>query len=296
MLEHGDHHPLQAPSHGKQDSEQPEAEAQPLSGKRILITRPAGQGSGTARLVRLRGAEPVEFPIIAIGAPPDPAALAKLVRRLDPFDCIVFTSENAVSRFYPEIEALGWNARILDRFRIAAIGRGTAEALVSFGIHVDILPGEFIGESLAQAILDDATVRALLLHGRPRVLILRALAAREVVPERLREAGCIVETIPVYATLPASTARRGELISMLESQTIDCVMLTSSSIANGLADLLGTRAEVILQGVMVASIGPITTAAAERRGLTVGLTAVESTVAGLLLELETHFANNPGDG
>ena len=167
---------------------------------------------------------------------------------------------------------------------------------MSFGIHVDILPGEFIGESLAQAILDDATVRALLLHGRPRVLILRALAAREVVPERLREAGCIVETIPVYATLPASTARRGELISMLESQTIDCVMLTSSSIANGLADLLGTRAEVILQGVMVASIGPITTAAAERRGLTVGLTAVESTVAGLLLELETHFANNPGDG
>lgn len=57
-----------------------------------------------------------------------------------------------------------------------------------------------------------------------------------------------------------------------------------------LADLLGARAAELLEGVLVASIGPITTATAEQRGLAVGLTAMESTVGSLLSGLEAHFA------
>jgi len=85
-----------------------------------------------------------------------------------------------------------------------------------------------------------------------------------------------------------SAERREELVSRLEARTIDCVMLTSSSTADSLVDLLGSRATELLQGVLVASIGPVTTATAERRGLTVGVTAAESTVAGVLEALEIH--------
>jgi len=144
-----------------------------------------------------------------------------------------------------------------------------------------------------QAILDDAVIQALLPSSLPRVLVFRALAARNVVPDRLRENGCMVETIAAYATFPASMARRAELISMLEAQTLDCILLTSSSTADRLADLLGTQATALLRPVFVASIGPITTETAEAHGFSVGLTAMDCTVAGLLVELESHFADHP---
>jgi uroporphyrinogen III methyltransferase/synthase len=54
--------------------------------------------------------------------------------------------------------------------------------------------------------------------------------------------------------------------------------------------MLGARAADLLEGVVVASIGPITTATAEKRGLKVAVTATVSTTVGLLAAMERHFA------
>ena len=264
----------------------------PLDGMRILVTRPEGQAGVTSHLVRCLGAEPVELPLIAIGPPPDPALVTEALRTLDQYDCITFTSENAVARVFMEIAAQGRGAEVFRRSRIAAIGRGTASLLAFHGVRADIVPREFVGESLAQAILGNAAIQALLPSNQPRVLVFRALNAREVVPDRLREQGCFVDTIPAYATSQASKARRVEFISMLETRALDCILLTSSSAADGLADLLGTRASTLLQNVVLACIGPITTATAEGQGFTVGFSAVDCTVAGLLHELKPYFAEH----
>ena len=265
-------------------------DSRPLFGKRILITRPEGQSAVTARMVRLRGAEPFELPTIAITPPPDPARVAQAVRDLASYDVVAFTSENGVTRFFEEIDAQGRDARAFGQARIAAIGSGTAAALAPRGLRADIVPGEFVGEAFATAILEDPTVKARLSAGRPRIMIPRALVAREIVPERLRAAGCDVDIVPVYETRAASTERRDELISRLEARSLDCVMLTSSSTADSLVELLGVRATELLQGVLVASIGPVTTATAQRRGLTVAVTATVSTVEGVLSALEFHCA------
>lgn len=266
---------------------------QPLFGKRILITRPEGQSAVTADMVKRLGAEAIEVPLITLIEPPDPARLSEAVRRIEHYDLIAFTSENAVVRFCAEIEAQSRNFCVFDKIRIAAIGDGTATVLERMGICVHIVPSAFVGEALAQAILDDPIIQALFSCRSPRVLIPRALKAREVVPERLREAGCAVDIVPVYETRPASTTQCEGLISRFKARTIDCVLLTSSSTADGLVDLLGSRAVELLQGVLVASIGPITTVTAETRGLTVGVTAGENTLAGMLSALESYFAKGP---
>jgi uroporphyrinogen III methyltransferase/synthase len=72
----------------------------------------------------------------------------------------------------------------------------------------------------------------------------------------------------------------------LEAHRLDVVMLTSSSTADSVCELLGERAAELLRPVLVASIGPITTATAEKRGLSVGVTATESTTAGLVAAIE----------
>lgn len=264
----------------------------PLFGKRVLVTRPREQAAGVARLLRRRGGEAVIWPAIEIGPPPDPALAARAAREVDRYDVAVFTSENGVERFFRELDAAGRDARALGRARVAAIGPGTAAALRDRGVRADIVPATYRGEALAEAILEDVG------GGRPglRVLIPRALVAREVLAERLREAGCEVDVVPVYETRAASEERRRELARLVEEGRVDVVLLTSSSTADSVCDALGPGAgdRLAEKGVLVASIGPITTATAERRGLRVGVTAEVSTTLGLIEAVERHL-DAPGE-
>jgi uroporphyrinogen III methyltransferase/synthase len=264
----------------------------PLFGKRVLVTRPAGQASATAELLRRHGAEPIELPAIALFPPPEPARVAAAVHELDRYDLVAFTSENGVVAFFRELDAQGRDARAFGRARIAAIGPATAEALLARGVRADIVPTAFIGEALADAILaDPAIARRITAGERARVLVPRALVAREVLADRLAAKGCVVDLVPVYATRPASAERRDELVDRLARRALDVVMLSSSSTADSLADLLGDRAAELLAGVLVASIGPITTATARKRGLPVAVTASVSTMPGLVQAIEDHLAS-----
>jgi uroporphyrinogen III methyltransferase/synthase len=259
----------------------------PLFGKRVLITRPKGQASATSELVRLRGGEAVEWPVISIEAPPDPERVRRAVREVGGYDVVAFTSENGVAWFFREIDAAGRDARSFGHARVAAIGPGTAAALATRGVRADIVPAEFRGEVLAKAILDDPATVALRASGRaPRVLIARARVAREVLVELLRQGGCVVDVVAVYETRPAPIERQRELVRMFEEKRIDIVLFTASSTVDSLCDLLGARAAGLLEGVMLASIGPVTSQTAERRGLGVQVTAEVSTTAGLLDALE----------
>ena len=111
-----------------------------------------------------------------------------------------------------------------------------------------------------------------------------------MLPDTLRARGIEVDVVPVYETRPASVERRAELTERLEARAIDVVLLTSSSTADNLCDMLGPRAADLLRGVLVASIGPITTKTAEQRGLTVDVVATTSTLAGLITAVEGALA------
>lgn len=263
----------------------------PLFGKRVLLLRPREQVGATARLVRSRGGEPVVWSAIEVVDPPDGALVLKAARELGRYDVVAFTSENGVSRLWRALDGEGLDARAFGAARVAAIGPGTAAALLGRGVRADIVPAEFLGEALAEAILNDPAVAGRLGGGgRPRVLIPRAKVAREVLPERLRAAGCDVDVVPVYETRSASPASREELIRLLSDRAVDIVFLTASSTADSLADALGDRAADLLSGVLLASIGPITTKTASRRGLSVSVTSGVSTTAGLIEAVELHLA------
>jgi uroporphyrinogen III methyltransferase/synthase len=268
-------------------------DARPLFGKRVLVTRAAAQAAPTARALRLRGAEPVLLPTIETVAPPDPARVERAVRELGGYDVVAFTSDNAVERFFAVIEAAGRDARAFAGTRLAVVGPGTAAALSARGVRADIVARELRGEGLAEAILADPVLRAA--QGPRRLLLPRALVAREVLPEALRAQGFEVDVVPVYETRPAPAARRDELLALLARGAIDAVTLTSSSTADNLCDLLGDRAAALLASTVVASIGPITSNTARARGLHVDVDAAEHTMAGLLDALEGWFARSSAE-
>jgi len=256
---------------------------QPLFGRRLLIPRPRHQAVSTADAIRRRAAEPIILPTIEIGPPPEPEALRAAARRVGDYDFCLFTSANGVDRFFEALAHVALDARAFARCKVGAIGPKTAEALVPHGIRADLTAEEFVGESLAQAILAVGGVR--------RVLIPRARVAREELPELLRAGGMTVDVVPAYETRPAGAEQKARLAKLIDEDAIDVVLFTSSSTVDSMVEMLGADAPTLLSRVTLASIGPITSAAAARRGLEVAVTAETYTVEGLLDALEKHYAS-----
>lgn len=260
-------------------------DSRPLFGKRLLVPRPRHQATQTARAIRLRGASPVIQPAIEIHPPPDRERLRQALDELQAYDWVVFTSTNGVERCFAELDASGRDARAFARSKIAAIGPKTAAALRHHGIIADLVAEQYVGEALAEAMI--ATGRL------GRVMLLRALEARELLPASLREAGAAVDVVAAYRTQLVSGTARDALRSAVVDGRLDGVLLTSSSMVNSLLDALGPDARAALEGTVVASIGPVTTKTAADRGLPVDVTADTYTVDGLLDALEQYWQPSP---
>ncbi|APR99534.1 hypothetical protein BCY86_01690 [Pajaroellobacter abortibovis] len=260
-----------------------------LQGKRILITRAQHQAEETAVLVRSYGAEPLLAPMIALRPPPFPELVTHALHSLPQgYLWVLFTSVNGVEWTWKAIIEQHLDASIFKGVRLGAIGPATARALESKGLKVDVVAQEFRGEGLAKELIESKKGP----QQENRVLILRALEARQALPNALRLHGYQVDVVAVYETYTPSLETFQNLASAFEHQAIDAVLLTSSSIARSLCVGLGERAGSLLEQCCVASIGPITTATLHRLRIKVHVTADVYTLPALLSSLAEYFAHN----
>jgi uroporphyrinogen III methyltransferase / synthase len=258
-------------------------ERRPLFGRRVVVTRARAQaGELSVELERL-GAEVYEFPTIEIQAPEDFRPLDAAIRDLDSFGWIVFTSVNGVESFLERLRHHGLDLRAVPRrAKIAAIGPATAERIEEVGLRVDVVPEEYRAEALIEVL------GAGSLDGE-RVLIPRARVAREILPEKLREAGAEVVVPPAYESVPSSRGK-DELAGRLEAGGIDCVTFTASSTVENFVGAFGTEEAVrLLAGTRVACIGPVTAETARKHGLRVDAEAEEYTIPGLVAAVVDLF-------
>ncbi len=247
----------------------------PLSGQRVLITRPLGQTAALADGLEALGARPVVFPTVEILPLEDGVALDEAVRSLPAQDWLVFTSANGVRHFLARCEALGCMDD-LKRLDIAAIGPQTARLLEDRGFSVSLVPEEYRAEGIL-AVLGPDRVR-----GR-RFLLARVAGARDVLPETLRRWGAAVTVVEAYRNEPVRQGAR-RLARILKQ--VDWVTFTSPSTVNAFMDLLDTAGtETRPSGIRVACIGPVTADAARKRGLKVDVTAGTYTAPGLIQAL-----------
>jgi len=271
-------------------------EARPLFGKRVLVTRPREQAGVAASLLRDLGAEPVVVPTIELRPPRNRAALARAMKalRAGEYAWAAFTSANGVDATWDALVAAGGDARAFGGVRIAAIGPATAAALEEHGLRADVVAREFVGEGLAKAML--AKMKGGARGGargetirRGRVLLARAAKARDVLPEALRKAGWQVDVVAAYESHPPKKSSVSRLARELAAGRIDAVTFTSSSTVDNLCTVLGRGAQGLLARTRVASIGPVTTQTARKRGLRVDVMAAEYTVPGLIRALAASY-------
>ena len=263
-------------------------ERQPLSGKRIAITRTREQAGVLREQLTALGAQVIEIATIEIRDPASWEPLDSAIRRLEEFDYLLVTSANGARNFLRRLEACGRQVRDLKGLIIGAIGPATAAELAKSGVKVDVTPRQYVAEGLLEALGHRD------LHGKA-FLIPRAKVARDVVPRLLREKGGRVEVVEAYETVVPQLPI-GELQRLL-TPSPDVITFTSSSTATNFARLAGeNNVSELLHRIAVASIGPITSETIRKLGLTVTIEAKESTMPGLVRAIEGHFRmQTPGD-
>lgn len=240
-----------------------------LSGLRVVVTRSRTQASVLRVALERLGATVWEIPAIEFE---DIAGWERDVFETGAaWDWTVVTSKNAAERLASAIRAGRGSHELLGR--IAVSGSATARYLEKYGLSPQLVPDRFVAEAIVEKLVERGV-------SGQRILLPRALEARNVLVEELEAAGASVSVVPLYrAVLP--TASR-ELLERASSEMPDLLTFASSKTARHFAELLQETGAQRWYEVPAAAIGPISAETASELGFHVVVTPEEHTIPALV--------------
>lgn len=261
------------------------ADARPLAGRRILVTRP---GKGAARMgetLEGLGARAVIAPTIRICGPEDWAPLDAAIREIQAYDWVIFTSANSPKYLAKRLKSLGVGPEALPaKTPLLAIGPATAAAMER---HLRRAPSKVAKKYEAEGVV--ALLEGEKMAGR-RVLLPRAQEGRDAIPRALLEMGALVDDAPAYRTTPVGREALRDAFGEIEARKIDMLTFASPSALNAFVRAAGEeRARKWMRRARVASIGPATTAAARKWDVAPDVEAVESTISGMTCAIISFY-------
>ena len=275
----------------------------PLTGIRVLVGRARHQAGSLSAELRKLGAGVLEIPFIEIRKPRSFRSLDSALRNLHTYDWLILTSVNGVDAMWNRLEKMSpeipWRSgasaprkrekisRALTpgNLRIAAIGPATQKAIEQRGLRVDVVPKEYVAESVVRSLRSKVKGK--------RVLLVRAKVARDVIPRELRKAGAHLDVVEAYETVvPRSSRTRLQAALKSPKKRPHVVTFTSSSTVKNFIQLMGSPNRK-LDGILMSSIGPVTSATLRECGLGVDIAAKEFTIPGLVRAIVTSLRSRP---
>ncbi len=261
--------------------------SKPLAGRRICITRARQQAGSLAEALQALGAEVIAAPMIEVTPPDSYAPLDEALGNLSRYDWLLLTSANGVAAMQSRMQALGLDREILHTPKIIAIGPATAMTLEKHGCAVSAMPKEYVAEAVVEAIAGALHEEA----AGKRVLLVRAKVARDVIPEELRKLGAQVDVVEAYQTvMPADASERLRAIFAAGAELPEAITFTSSSTVKHFFQLLRAAGLELPQGMVAASIGPITSQTLREHGIEPNVEAQSHTIPGLVDAMTGYFA------
>jgi uroporphyrinogen-III synthase/uroporphyrinogen III methyltransferase/synthase len=252
----------------------------PLAGRRVLVTRAAHQAGELSEGLRALGAEPVEVPVLEIRPPESYEPLDAALRQINAYDWLILTSANTVRALAERATVLGIGPGEFSAIKVAAVGESTAAAARRGGFQITFVPVIYVAESLIEGMAG--------LTAGQRILLARAAAARDVIPDGLRAAGATVDVVDAYRNVMPEAA--SELLRQALAGGIDAATFTSSSSVTHLAEAArAAGVELSLAGVPAISIGPITSRTLRDLGWEPAVEANPYDILGLIAAVRALF-------
>jgi uroporphyrinogen-III synthase len=252
----------------------------PLAGVRVLVGRARHQADSLSSQLHKQGADVLEIPFIEIRPPRSFRRLDTALENLAAYDWLILTSVNGVEAMWERMHKLRLRKPALAHVKIAAIGPATRKAIEKRGARVDVVPEEYVAESVVKSLRRQVKGK--------RILLVRAKVARDVIPNELGKAGAVVDVVEAYETVVPKGSRTRLRAALRDVRARpDVVTFTSSSTVKNFVQLLGISSRgqerpAALRGVTLASIGPVTSATLRDLGLGVDVEAQPFTIPGLV--------------
>jgi len=265
-----------------------------VNGKRIAVLE-ARLGKQLADLVAQKGGVPLHAPALAELPDLDPQAIAALVRSLESraATLAIFQTGVGTRALFGATDGLGLTARFLAQLEkaiVVARGPKPSGALRARGVRIDRSAADPFTTREVLAAIGDTPLAG------ERVIVQRYGVANAELDQTLAARGAEVVEIPTYRwSLPADTAPLRELISALERHEIDAAVFTNGEQARNLfavARELGKAdaLRIALNATLVASIGPVASAALRDAKVVVGIEAQPPKLGALMSALEEALA------
>ena len=120
----------------------------------------------------------------------------------------------------------------LAHLKIAAIGPATKSAIEQHGLKVNVVPKEYVAESVVASLRQKVKGK--------RVLLARAKVARDVIPRELNQMGARVDVVEAYETVvPQSSRKRLRAALASTKKRPGLITFTSSSTVKNFVELIG---------------------------------------------------------
>ncbi|PTN09139.1 uroporphyrinogen-III synthase [Nitrosomonas aestuarii] len=255
----------------------------PLQGINVLVTRPEHQSLFLTESIRNLGGNPIIFPVLEISDIKNKAPLLELIRRLDEYDLAVFVSPNAVHKAMQFIRTHRSIHQLLPAHtKIAAVGKGSADALKEYGVDQVIIPKERFD---SEALLEHAALQHV--SGK-RVIIFRGNGGRPLLGDTLMQRGALIDYAECYYR-GKPNVDPDELISNWSHGRINAVIITSSEGLQNLFDIIGSYGQQLLKITPVFTAYERIACNARDAGLKKVVRSVDTGDQGILQSMQDYF-------
>lgn len=204
--------------------------------------------------------------------------LRECLKRIDTYNWLLFTSQNAIRLFFTKMNDLGIDHRRLSRIKFAVIGSGSKDELRKHGYLADFIPNKYTTRDLAYQFSE------IVANGE-KVLIPRARQGSKELLEVLTKKEIAYQEIPFYDVV-------GQLSSQLDNDLIndiDCFVFASASGVNSFFKELNKMNLALSLKNKIACIGKVTSEAVIKFNNPVDIIANECDVNGLVSRINDYM-------
>lgn len=266
-----------------------------MNGQTVAILE-SRLGEQLAELIARRGGVPMRAPALAEVPDVDPPHIAALIRewQTQPVKAAIFQTGVGTRALFKTADALGLTVTLLTLLAATTVvvrGPKPTGALRSRAVRIDLSAKE--PYTTAEVL---AELAGIALDGE-RVVVQRYGAPNPHLEHGLLARGASTIEIPTYRwALPEDTQPMADLVDALQRGEIASVVVTSASQVHNLFAFAATlgRAEGLadnLNSILVASIGPVSTAALAHFGVKTALEASPPKLGPLVSALDAALSS-----